>query len=67
MIIQHNTELISVYKHNAELLKKVGSFVTEGEIIAIIGNSGELSDGPHLHFELWFKRKPLDPEDFVLF
>ncbi len=67
IIIQHNSELLSVYKHNAKLLKKVGSFVGEGDIIAIIGNSGELTDGPHLHFELWFKRKPLNPEDFVLF
>lgn len=67
IIVQHSTELLSVYKHNAKLLKKVGSFVSEGEIISIIGNSGELTDGPHLHFELWHKGNPLNPEDFVLF
>jgi len=65
--IQHNTNLISIYKHNAELLKKTGSFVNGGEVIAIIGNTGDLTDGPHLHFELWYKGNPVDPEDFVTF
>ncbi len=67
LAIQHNGNLISVYKHNAKLLKKVGNFVSEGEIISIIGNSGELTDGPHLHFELWHQGNPLNPEEFVLF
>ncbi len=65
--IQHSSNLISVYKHNAELLKKTGSFVAGGDVIAIIGNTGELTDGPHLHFELWFKGNAVNPEDFILF
>jgi len=65
--IQHNSNLISIYKHNAELLKKTGSFVNGGEVIAIIGNTGDLTDGPHLHFELWYKGNPVNPEDFVTF
>lgn len=63
--IQHRGNLISVYKHNSELLKNVGSFVTSGEIIAIIGNTGELTSGPHLHFELWHKGNPVNPEDYL--
>lgn len=65
--IQHNSDLISIYKHNAELLKKTGNFVNGGEVIAIIGNTGELTDGPHLHFEIWYKGNPVNPEDFVAF
>ena len=65
--IQHRGNIISVYKHNAELLKKVGNFVNAGEIISIIGNSGELTDGPHLHFELWYNGNSVNPEDFVTF
>jgi len=65
--IQHSNNLISIYKHNSELLKKVGNHVTAGEAIAIIGNSGELTSGPHLHFELWHNGTPLDPEDYVAF
>jgi hypothetical protein len=65
--IQHSSDLISIYKHNAELLKKTGNFVNGGEVIAIIGNTGELTDGPHLHFELWYKGSTVDPEDFVTF
>ncbi|MGD2035849.1 MAG: M23 family metallopeptidase [Bacteroidales bacterium] len=65
--IQHESNLISVYKHNAELLKRVGDFVKVGEPIAIIGNSGELTTGPHLHFELWYNGLPLNPEDYVSF
>jgi murein DD-endopeptidase MepM/ murein hydrolase activator NlpD len=65
--VQHSDNLISVYKHNSGLLKKVGSFVLGGEVIAIIGNTGELTDGPHLHFELWYKGNPVNPEDFVSF
>lgn len=67
MMIQHRGNLISVYKHNAELLKKVGTFVNAGEIISIVGNSGEMTDGPHLHFELWYNGNPLNPEEFVTF
>lgn len=65
--IQHQQNLISIYKHNASLLKKAGSFVKAGEPIAIIGNSGELSSGPHLHFELWYNGSPVNPKDFMAF
>jgi murein DD-endopeptidase MepM/ murein hydrolase activator NlpD len=65
--LQHESDLISVYKHNAELLKKVGEKVKAGEAIAIIGNSGELSTGPHLHFELWYKGNALNPEQYIDF
>lgn len=65
--IQHANNIVSFYKHNSSLLKKAGSFVRAGEAIAIIGNTGELSDGPHLHFELWHEGKPVNPTDFVDF
>jgi murein DD-endopeptidase MepM/ murein hydrolase activator NlpD len=67
LMIQHKANLISVYKHNAQLYKKVGTFVNGGEIVSIVGNSGELTDGPHLHFELWYNGNPLNPEEFVTF
>jgi murein DD-endopeptidase MepM/ murein hydrolase activator NlpD len=63
----HENNLISAYKHNAQLLKKTGDVVKAGEAIAIIGNSGELSTGPHLHFELWYQGKPIDPEKYIVF
>jgi murein DD-endopeptidase MepM/ murein hydrolase activator NlpD len=65
--IQHENDLLSVYAHNAELLKKSGEYVKAGEPIAIIGNSGELTTGPHLHFELWHNGTPLNPENFIFF
>ena len=65
--VQHRGNLVSVYKHNAGLLKKVGSFVNAGDIISIVGNSGEMTDGPHLHFELWHNGNSLNPEEFVTF
>lgn len=65
--IQHANEVVSIYKHNSVLLKKVGNFVKAGDIIAIIGSSGEMSSGPHLHFELWYKGKPLNPENYISF
>lgn len=65
--IQHPDNLISVYKHNSVLLKKVGDQVGAGESIAIIGNTGQLTDGPHLHFELWHKGNPIDPLNFIAF
>lgn len=65
--IQHENNLTSAYKHNAELLKRTGETVKAGEAIAIIGNSGELSTGPHLHFELWVNGKPVDPEKYIVF
>jgi murein DD-endopeptidase MepM/ murein hydrolase activator NlpD len=65
--IQHDFELLSVYKHNASLFKTVGEKVVAGDAIAIVGNSGELTTGPHLHFELWHDRVPLDPVDYIVF
>ena len=65
--IQHRGNMISVYKHNSALLKKAGDYVNSGEVIAIIGNSGELTTGPHLHFELWYNGKPINPEEFISF
>jgi murein DD-endopeptidase MepM/ murein hydrolase activator NlpD len=65
--IQHSNNLFSFYKHNSALLKKVGDFVKAGEVIAVIGNSGELSEGPHLHFELWFNGTSLDPKKYIAF
>jgi murein DD-endopeptidase MepM/ murein hydrolase activator NlpD len=65
--IQHDNNLLSIYKHNSVLLKNEGDHVIAGESIAIIGNSGELSTGPHLHFELWHNGIPLDPESYIVF
>jgi len=65
IILQHENNLLSAYKHNSALLKEVGEFVRSGEAIAIIGNSGENSTGPHLHFELWFEGAAINPEDFI--
>ncbi len=65
--VQHPGNLISVYKHNAELFKKVGNFVNAGDILSIVGNSGEMTDGKHLHFELWYNGNSLNPEEFVTF
>ena len=65
--IQHDNQIISVYKHNSKLLKRAGMRVKAGEAIALTGNSGELSTGPHLHFELWYSGVPLNPEDYILF
>lgn len=65
--IQHDNNLVSVYKHNSELFKKVGDHVNAGEVIAFMGNTGELTTGPHLHFELWHKGTPLDPEQYIDF
>jgi hypothetical protein len=67
IFIQHSDNIISVYKHNAKLLKKQGSKVKAGDAIAIMGNSGELTYGPHLHFELWFNGIPVDPEQYIAF
>ncbi|HXH17515.1 MAG TPA: M23 family metallopeptidase [Chitinophagales bacterium] len=65
--IQHEYNLISFYKHNSVLLKKVGNFVKAGDAIAVEGNSGELTTGPHLHFELWHEGVPVNPEDYIIF
>lgn len=65
--IQHQNHLISFYKHNSVLLRRVGDYVRAGDVIAIIGNSGELTDGPHLHFELWHNGAPVNPEHYISF
>ena len=65
--IQHENDLISVYKHNSALLKDQGSYVKAGDAIAIIGSSGEYSTGPHLHFELWYNGVPVNPTEFIKF
>jgi murein DD-endopeptidase MepM/ murein hydrolase activator NlpD len=67
VIVQHSKEIVSVYKHCSALLKKQGDYVQTGEAIAIIGNSGEHSTGPHLHFELWHLGNPVNPESYVSF
>ncbi|QTN38211.1 M23 family metallopeptidase [Cryomorphaceae bacterium] len=67
MAIQHVGGLISVYKHNSVLLKGQGEVVQAGEAVAIIGNSGHLSTGPHLHFELWNNGIAVDPESYIVF
>ena len=65
--IQHKNDYLSFYKHNSVLLKSVGDYVSAGDHIAIIGNSGELSSGPHLHFELWHDGIPVNPENYISF
>ena len=66
--VQHPNNLISIYKHNARLLKEAGDNVRAGEPISMIGDSGEIyTSGPHLHFELWYNGEPVDPESYILF
>lgn len=66
--IQHQNNIVSVYKHNSSLLKETGELVRAGEAISIVGDSGELyTSGPHLHFEIWYKGSALDPEKHILF
>ena len=65
--IQHPNNLISIYKHNERLLKQTGDVVKAGEVIAHVGNSGELTTGPHLHFELWHNGTPLNPQEYITF
>ncbi|MFC4872303.1 M23 family metallopeptidase [Negadavirga shengliensis] len=65
--VQHSNELISIYKHNSVILKSVGDPVRGGEIVAIIGNTGEQTTGQHLHLEIWYKGNPLDPQEFITF
>ncbi|MDA8956065.1 M23 family metallopeptidase [Flavobacteriales bacterium] len=65
--VMHKNDLVSIYKHNSTLLKKEGDKVDAGDAIAIIGNSGKWSSGPHLHFELWYKGEAINPEQYILF
>lgn len=64
--IQHAQNIVSVYKHCGSLLKKVGDTVKAGEAIALVGNTGEKTTGPHLHFELWSKGRALDPSKYIV-
>ena len=65
--VQHSQNLISVYKHCGSLLKKVGDSVKAGEAIALVGNTGEKTTGPHLHFEIWNRGRALDPSKYIVF
>ncbi|MFZ0280537.1 MAG: M23 family metallopeptidase [Bacteroidales bacterium] len=66
--VQHSNNIVSVYKHNSNLLKETGDLVRTGEAIAVVGDSGEMyTSGPHLHFEIWYKGSPLDPEKHIIF
>ncbi len=65
--IQHANNIISVYKHNAELLKHEGDRVAAGEPIALVGNTGEQTSGTHLHFELWIDGVPVNPTNYIVF
>lgn len=67
IIVQHPNDILSAYKHNSVLLKKTGDRVEAGEAIAIIGNTGDLTDGPHLHFELWYGGYHVDPSLYIRF
>ena len=65
--IQHDNNLVSWYKHNSARLKNTGDRINAGEAIAIIGNTGEMTNGPHLHFELWYNGQPVNPENYISF
>ena len=67
LVVVHQGETVSVYKHNGVIFKKQGDMVTAGEIIASVGNTGELSSGSHLHFELWKQGKPVNPQQYIKF
>ena len=65
--IQHRNNLVSIYKHCSAVLKQVGEKVAAGDPIAVVGNTGELTTGPHLHFELWEDGIPIDPQNHIIF
>jgi murein DD-endopeptidase MepM/ murein hydrolase activator NlpD len=67
LIVQHNNDFISVYKHCSVLLRKQGDKILTGDPIGIVGNTGENTSGPHLHFELWQKGNALNPQEFISF
>ncbi|MCX7862531.1 MAG: M23 family metallopeptidase [Bacteroidales bacterium] len=67
IIIQHKENLVSVYKHMEQIMVSMGDKVSAGKVIGIVGNTGELTTGPHLHFELWYKGQPINPEDVMTF
>lgn len=65
--MQHSQDLVSIYKHCGSLLKKEGDSVKAGEAIALVGNTGQLTTGPHLHFELWYRGRAINPEIHIVF
>jgi murein DD-endopeptidase MepM/ murein hydrolase activator NlpD len=65
--VQHSNNIVSIYKHCSSFLKRTGDRIRAGDAIAIVGNTGEKSSGPHLHFELWFNGQPVNPQEFVAF
>lgn len=67
VILSHQNEIVSVYKHAQKILVEVGQKVTAGSAIGIVGSTGERSTGPHLHFELWSDMGPLNPLDYLSF
>ena len=67
IIIEHLNGLTSIYKHNSSIVKSQGDRVGTGEIIAFTGNTGKLTTGPHLHFELWYQGEPVDPQSYIEF
>ena len=67
VIVYHKDQLTSVYKHNYVSKVKTGDYVKQGQVVALSGNTGELTSGPHLHFELWDSNGPINPEDFIIF
>lgn len=67
VIIEHNDKILSIYKHNESVLRSIGDKVRQGDPIAFVGNSGENTDGPHLHFELWYNQSPMDPSELIDF
>lgn len=67
IMVQHDNDMISIYKHCSQVFKKVGDEVGRGDVIASVGNGGELTTGPHLHFELWIKGNAVNPEEYIDF
>ena len=67
IILEHLNGLTSIYKHNSSIMKTQGDRIETGEIIAFTGNTGSLTTGPHLHFELWYRGEPVDPESYIEF
>ena len=67
IIAEHLNGLTSIYKHNSSIVKAQGDIIQTGEIIAFTGNTGSLTTGPHLHFELWYQGEPVDPENYIEF
>jgi len=67
IVVDHGNKFLSVYKHNKRVLKKIGTKIQLGDPIAIVGDTGENSDGPHLHFELWLDQQPVDPQKYMSF